>query len=140
MWKIQVKFLKLCRITPVLSAEVTLQNLGLLKQGKMSYAGSLLFSQQGSLLVPGASVNCGLFQGTTTTRVLDQKVFDADLLSNYRSAVNYLLAHLNTAYEIGLERKEQLEIPEGALREALLNAMAHRDYRKDYRKKIGDAS
>ncbi len=37
---------------------------------------------------------------------------------------------INTAYEIGLERKEQLEIPEGALREALLNAMAHRDYRK----------
>lgn len=96
----------------------------------MSYAGSLLFSRQGSLFVPGASVNCCLFQGNSTTRVLDQKIFDADLLSNYRSAVTYLLAHLDTAYHIGVDRVEQLEIPEGALREALVNAMAHRDYRK----------
>ncbi len=80
--------------------------------------------------MPGASVNCCLFQGTSTTRVLDQKIFDADLFSNYRSAVTYLLAHLNTAYHIGMERKEQLEIPEGALREALINALGHRDYRK----------
>ena len=123
-------FLKESRITPVFPAEVILQNLGLLKQDKMSYAGSLLFSKQGSLFVPGASINCCLFQGTTTTRVLDQKIYDADLLTNYRSTVNYLLAHLNTAYEIGVDRKEQLEIPEGAMREALINAMAHRDYRK----------
>lgn len=83
-----------------------------------------------SLVVQGSSVNCCLFQGRTTTRILDQKVYDADFLSNYQAAVNYLLAHLNTAYEIGFERKERLELPEGALREALLNAMGHRDYRK----------
>ena len=123
-------FLDQSQITPALPAEVILQNLGLLKQGKMSYAGSLLFCKQSSLFVPGASVNCCMFQGTTTTRVLDQKIYDANLVTDYRSAVNYLLAHLNTAYEIGVERKEQLEIPEGAMREALLNAMAHRDYRK----------
>lgn len=58
------------------------------------------------------------------------KVYDADFLSNYHAAVNYLLAHLNTAYEIGFERTERLKLPEGALREALLNAMGHRDYRK----------
>ena len=123
-------FLKQSRITPAFPAEVMLQNLGLLKQGKMSYAGSLLFAKQGSLFVPGASINCCLFQGSTTTRILDQKIYDDDLLTNYRSTVNYLLAHLNTAYEIGVDRKEQLEIPEGAMREALINAMAHRDYRK----------
>lgn len=123
-------FLELSRITPALSADGILRNLGLLKQDGMSYAGSLLFSRQGSLFVPGAAINCCLFQGSTTSRVLDQKVFDADLLSNYLSAIRYLLAHLDTAYEIGVERKERLEIPEGALREALLNAMAHRDYRK----------
>ena len=123
-------FLKQSRITPAFPVDVILRNLGLLKRDKMSYAGSLLFSKQGSLFVPGASVNCCLFQGTTTTRVLDQKIYDADLLTNYRATVNYLLAHLNTAYEIGVDRKEQLEIPEGAMREALINALAHRDYRK----------
>jgi ATP-dependent DNA helicase RecG len=96
----------------------------------MTNAGCLLLCSTSSLVVPGSAVNCCLFQGKTTTRILDQKVYDADFLSNYQAAVNYLLAHLNTAYEIGFERKERLELPEGALREALLNAMGHRDYRK----------
>jgi predicted HTH transcriptional regulator len=71
--------------------------------------------------VPPSTAAC--FQGRTTTRILDQKVYDADFLSNYHAAVNYLLAHLNTAYEIGFERKERLELPEGAFREALLKAV-----------------
>lgn len=124
------EIVRVCDITPTLDSEQSLTNLGLLKNERMTYAGSLLLCESASLLVPGASINCCLFQGTTTTRILDQKVYDDDFLSNYHSAVNYLLSHLNTAYEIGFERTEKLELPEGALREALLNAMGHRDYRK----------
>ncbi len=124
------ELVRICGITPALDSERLLENLGLLKQRRMTYAGSLLLCSTSSLVVPGSAVNCCLFQGRTTTRILDQKVYDADFLSNYHATVNYLLAHLNTAYEIGFERKERLELPEGALREALLNAMGHRDYRK----------
>jgi ATP-dependent DNA helicase RecG len=124
------ELIRICGITPSLDPERLLENLGLLKQRRMTYAGSLLLCSTSSLVVPGSAVNCCLFQGRTTTRILDQKVYDTDFLSNYQAAVNYLLAHLNTAYEIGFERKERLELPEGALREALLNAMGHRDYRK----------
>lgn len=124
------ELVRICGITPALDSERLLENLGLLKQRRMTYAGSLLLCSTSSLVVPGSAVNCCLFQGRTTTRILDQKVYDSDFLSNYQAAVNYLLAHLNTAYEIGFERKERLELPEGALREALLNAMGHRDYRK----------
>ncbi|MFN2355236.1 MAG: ATP-binding protein [Desulfopila sp.] len=124
------ELVRICDITPALDSERLLENLGLLKQRRMTYAGSLLLCSTSSLVVPGSAVNCCLFQGRTTTRILDQKVYDSDFMSNYQAAVNYLLAHLNTAYEIGFERKERLELPEGALREALLNAMGHRDYRK----------
>ncbi len=124
------EMVRVCSITPALDRERLLENLGLLKQRRMTYAGSLLLCSTSSLVVPGSAVNCCLFQGKTTTRILDQKVYDADFLSNYKATVNYLLAHLNTAYEIGFERKERLELPEGALREALLNAMGHRDYRR----------
>ncbi|MBU0485161.1 MAG: putative DNA binding domain-containing protein [Proteobacteria bacterium] len=124
------EIIRVCGITPTLDPERLLENLGLLKQRLMSYAGSLLLCSTSSLVVPGSAVNCCLFQGKTTTRILDQKVYDADFLSNYQAAANYLLAHLNTAYEISFERKERLELPEGALREALLNAMGHRDYRR----------
>jgi len=124
------EMVRVCTITPALDPERLLENLGLLKRQRMTYAGSLLLCSTSSLVVPGSAVNCCLFQGKTTTRILDQKVYDSDLSSNYQAAVNYLLAHLNTAYEIGFERKERLELPEGALREALLNAMGHRDYRR----------
>ena len=123
------QMVRVCGITPSLDQEQLLKNLGLLKNNFMTYAGSLLFGKSVSRLVPGASVNCCLFQGTTKTRILDQKIYAGDFLSNYHHAVSYLVAHLNTAYEIGFERKERLELPEGALREALLNAMGHRDYR-----------
>lgn len=122
--------LKACNITPTLDAKLLLNNLGLLKGEQMTYAGSLLLGANGSRIVPGSSINCCLFQGTTTTRILDQKIYSGDFLSNYHAAVNYLLSHLNTSYEIGFERTEQLELPETALREALLNAMGHRDYQK----------
>jgi ATP-dependent DNA helicase RecG len=124
------QMIEVCGITPTLPPRSLLNNLGLLKNNRMTYAGSLLLGRTASLYVPGASINCCLFQGTTKTKILDQKIYDADFLSNYQAAVNYLLAHLDTAYEIGFERTDKLELPEGALREALLNAMGHRDYRK----------
>lgn len=124
------RLVEVCGITPSLPPEQLLNNLGLLKDHRMTYAGSLLLGAQMNRLVPGGVINCCLFQGISKTRILDQKIYDADFLSNYQSAVNYLIAHLNSAYEIGFERTERLEIPEGALREALLNAMGHRDYRK----------
>ena len=43
--------------------------------------------------------------------------------------MKYIMLFLNKEIEIkGLRREEKLEIPEEALREALINAMVHRDY------------
>jgi len=123
------KMVDVSGISPSLPPEQLLSNLGLLKNTQMTYAGSLLLGDNMNRLVPGGTINCCLFQGSSKVRILDQKIYSADFLSNYHSAVNYLIAHLNTAYEIGFKRIDRLELPEGALREALLNAMGHRDYR-----------
>ncbi len=128
--KVYKKFLEIAGISPVLETKLALINLGLLKKGKMTNAGALIFCKKSSLIIPGASLNCCLFQGTSKTKILDQKIYDADLLSNYQSGVAYIKSHLYSEYIMGFERKERLELPEDALREALVNAMAHRDYRK----------
>ena len=48
----------------------------------------------------------------------------------YTGTMAYFREHLNTEYVIrGGPREEILELPEEALREAILNALAHRDYR-----------
>ena len=53
-----------------------------------------------------------------------------DLYSIYESCLNYLQSRLNTAMIPHAHgREERLELPEDALREALVNAIVHRDYR-----------
>lgn len=60
----------------------------------------------------------------------DRKDFNEDVLSNIDQAMIFLKRHLPVRYEItgAPRRREVLEIPEGALREAVINAVAHRDY------------
>jgi ATP-dependent DNA helicase RecG len=74
-------------------------------------------------------VTCILFKGNSKVHILDRKSFEFDLLRNIDEAVLFIERHLNLAYEIKeLRRKEILEIPEFVLREAIVNAVAHRDY------------
>ncbi|HIE27872.1 TPA: winged helix-turn-helix transcriptional regulator [Candidatus Poribacteria bacterium] len=76
-----------------------------------------------------ATITCVLFQGRDKYKILDQKEFEGDLYSNYQDAFTYLQSKLNTEYIIkGGPREEKLELPKSALREAILNAIAHRNY------------
>jgi len=59
-----------------------------------------------------------------------EKDFSRDLYSNFQDVISYLKSKLNTEFIItGTGRDEILELPVDALREALVNAIAHRDYR-----------
>lgn len=122
-------FLQLSKISPILEKKKILQNLSLLDGGQMKNAGVLLFCKKISEVLPNATVACILFQGDDKYKIIDQREFDGDLYSNYQNAFAYLKSKLNTEYIIrGGPREEKLELPEDALREAILNAIAHRDY------------
>ncbi|MBD3243672.1 MAG: hypothetical protein GF331_23985 [Chitinivibrionales bacterium] len=123
------QFLEASELPRNLARTDVLRNLKVVADGKMTNAGALLFCRKASDHLISATVTCVLFQGTDKVKILDQKVYDRDLVSNYRDAVVYLQSHLNTEYIITLTRTNKLELPEEALREALLNALAHRDYR-----------
>ncbi|MCL1894539.1 MAG: hypothetical protein FWG02_09990, partial [Holophagaceae bacterium] len=52
-----------------------------------------------------------------------------DMVSNIDDAVLFLKKHLRLSFKIeGLRRENILELPEDALREAIVNAVCHRDY------------
>ena len=122
-------FLRLSKISPILEKKKTLQNLSLLEDGHMKNAGVLLFCKKTSNFLSNATVACILFQGDDKYKIIDQREFDEDLHTNYQNAFAYLKSKLNTEYIIrGGPREEKIELPEDALREAILNAMAHRDY------------
>jgi len=122
-------FLRLSKISPILDKKKLLQNQSLLEDGQMKNAGVMLFCKKITGFLPNATIACILCQGDDKYKIIDQREFDGDLYSNYQNAFAYLKSKLNTEYIIrGGPREEKLELPEDALREAILNAIAHRDY------------
>lgn len=111
----------------------TLENLGALQtRGKrrlLNNAGLLFFAEPRPADLFHATITCALYKGTEKLDILDRKDFSAPLLENIEDALLFLKQHLKTRYEItSLRRKNILEIPEVALREAVVNAVCHRDY------------
>ncbi len=108
------------------------ENLHLLKNGEMSNTGAWLLAKDIQKFSISANAMCAIFMGKTKTTILDTREFNNDLYSNYQGIITYLQEKLNTRYIINATgRDERLELPEDALREAIVNAIAHRDYRSN---------
>ncbi|NIA12377.1 MAG: AAA family ATPase [Nitrospiraceae bacterium] len=113
--------------------EQTLQNLELLSNGRLKNAGVLLFGKRPQRLFPQAQVRIGIFRGT---EILDSHDYKGTLWEQLESAMERFRQVLKVRFDIkveeptleGLQRKEVWEYPLEALREALINALIHRDY------------
>ena len=96
----------------------------------MTHAGAWLFADDITRFTLRAGVTCAVFRGSTKTHILDRKDFNGNLYSIYEEVMGYVQAKLNSAFIPNAQgRDERLELPESALREAVVNAIAHRDYR-----------
>lgn len=127
------RFNLLSGISAIVDSTQILENLGVLTVSKgstvLNNAGALFFSKQPTRHLPHAIISCVLFKGIMKNYVIDRKVLEFDLLTNIDQAVAFLERNLRLAYEIkDIRRKEILEIPKDVLREAVINACAHRDY------------
>ena len=75
------------------------------------------------------SIKIALFEGTKKTVFRDRIEITGSLLSQIEEAYNYIdLANRTRAEFKGLDRIDRRDYPPEAVREALLNAVAHRDY------------
>src|SRR5665647_3603931 len=128
------EFLKMGGISEVLPKNDILKNLGCIEivNGKAVYtnAGALFFRNNSEDMVyQHVTVVCGLYKGTDKAYILDAKEFSGGMVNNIDEAVLFLKRNLKLSYEIKeVRRKNILEIPEDALREAVINAVCHRDY------------
>lgn len=82
------EFRKKAFLPEELSQKHILDNLSLLKDGKMTNTGAWLFAEDVRKFNLSATITCALFQGTTKTKILDRKEFYSDIYSNYQSAMN----------------------------------------------------
>jgi ATP-dependent DNA helicase RecG len=74
-------------------------------------------------------IKCARFKGKAMGVFLDKKEYGGDLFFQLEAAEGFIKNHINLRGEIkGLQRTDTYEIPTDALREALVNAIIHRDY------------
>src|SRR5690554_4218626 len=74
-------------------------------------------------------IKCSRFKGTDMTVFLDKKEYRGNLFYQLEQTELFIKNHLHLKAEIlGLQRTETYEIPMAAIREALINAIIHRDY------------
>ena len=125
------RFSRRAKVPDAMDRMVALRNLGLLDgEDRMTHAGAWLLARDIRRFTTSAHVSCALFMGAEKVRILDRRDFHEDVPTTVDDAVAWILAKINVEFIIkGVRRQERPELPEEALREAVANAVAHRDYR-----------
>ncbi len=124
------EFLQRMGISQKLGKTQILSNLELMHDGYLKNTGVLFFANKVSSFFPSATIVCALFQGIDKVKILDRVEFEEGIFNNFEKSISYIRSKLNTEYIIRTAgpREEKTELPEEALREALLNAICHRNY------------
>jgi len=111
-----------------------LENLGLLKEERLTNAGLLLFGLRPQERFVQAQLRIGVFR--SPTEIVDTHEFQGTLWDQLDGAMERFRRILQVRFEIkvteptleGLARTDVWEYPLDALREAVINALIHRDY------------
>ncbi len=91
--------------------------------------GMLLFGQERLAHFPDAWIQAGRFRGTDKATILDHVDLKMPLVSAIDEAVAFVEKHALRGADIGrLRRVERWSLPPAAVREAIINAVAHTDY------------
>jgi len=110
--------------------ETLLRNWNLMRGDHPTFACILFFGRRPQEFLPNAFVTAARIPGVDLSFApIDQKRLEGPMLTMYDDAVRFLRLHLRSAHIIqGFEPETFPELPEDVLREAVVNALAHRDY------------
>ena len=120
------------------SGTAALQKLNYISQGQPTWAAMLLFAQEPLR----HHIHIGRFK--TPSLIIDDRQITDTLFEAVDQAMRFIVSYVPVAFEItgAVRRTERFAYPLPALREALLNAVVHRDYKdgSDIQIKIFDNS
>lgn len=109
-----------------------LSHLEMLAGGLPTHAAILLFGKNPQRFLPSAEVRCMHFHGTEIVRPAPYyRIFKGGLFGQVDAAVNFVLSVVNLSVGTRAESTQapvRPELPPEVVREAVVNAIAHRDY------------
>ena len=110
------------------STEKIFVNLDLIADNKeMTNAGVLLFGENPQKFFISAKTRVGRFK--TSTDIIDTVIAEGNLFKQLKTVLEAIKKHLNVRFEIkGIQRQDIWDYPIEAIREAVINALIHKDY------------
>ena len=106
--------------------EIILEKWDLLDNGKVRNAAAFLFSRKKPIFY---EIRLARFRGTDKNYFIDNQQAFGNFFELLDAGMGFFFKHLSLSGEIkGIMREEHLDVPVKALREALINALCHRDY------------
>lgn len=121
------------RNLPINDSSSSIAKLNIFAGDKPNIAGALAFSDNPTYYLPTAFVKCAVFEGKDKTgRMLDHQDIKEDVFKQINLAENFVLRNIRKSAQVNPDtgrRESRYEVPYRAIREAIANAVAHRDYR-----------
>lgn len=106
-----------------------LRQLGLLVNNKLTVAAVLLFGRNPQQFITQVVIRCGRFKGTDAVHFLDMEAVSGTVIEQVERAMAFVKRNIRMGVEIhNIQREDVWEYPLEGLREALINAVCHRDY------------
>lgn len=120
-----------CKLTEKTVDDTGMKNLNLIKsEGQNNYPtnGLVLLSSNESFF-EYARIKCARFKGNDIGEFIDQKEFSGTLYEQVDNAIKFIKQYIAKSGRItDIQRIDEYEIPIVAIREAIINAVVHRDY------------
>ncbi len=117
---------------PEADPEVILTHLNLIEDHKITNAAILLFGKNPQRFFISSEIKCAHFHGYDVVKPIPSyQVYKGDVFELITQAVNFVLSNIASSVGVrdsGAEVEVEYEIPIPAITEAIVNAVAHRDY------------
>lgn len=123
-------FLEKAHLSENLPIRQMFDNLELITDdGHVKNAAALFFGKEPERKFPHAIVRCLRFKGLDKVHIIDDKTFGGPLYQQYLNTLSWIESKLEVEYVIEGTgpRKEIWEIPLDVFKEAVMNAICHRD-------------
>ena len=113
------------------SPETLFRHLRLMDGDRLTNAALLLFGKDPRRICLSSMVKCVFCSGREYRRPFVQQVYEGTLFSQIDQAWLFVLSHIDR--EVGfvgdtVEARQSYDLPKDAVREVIVNAVAHRDY------------